>query len=485
MYSVIEANKYLKNKKVENNSFRPKFHFAPEFGWVNDPHGIVKFKGKYHIYFQYYPFDTTNPETCWGHTSTKDFIHFDKTKCVITPDKEYDKLGCWSGSVIVKNGLVFLFYTGFTKNNNDEYRQTICLAVSDDGINFEKYGENPLIDEKLIPHQASKVDFRDPCIFEKGGTYYLLVGSKNEMDKKAFLLLYRSKDLIHFEFDHIVLEEENFGTMFECPNILQFKTQDFIILSPQNVLPKKDSFFNVSSNVYFNTNKVLEKQAINLKRVREIDHGLEFYATNVSDKNKIAVSWLQMWGRRYYLHEIKEDFINSFSLFKKVKRSYNQLKFIPLKNYNKYLKNEVSFAGFIDENKTFEAKIGRCTKLKIELFDIKNKTINIKLLKNEDEFALLSIDGNSKRIILDRRKLKEQLYGVDPSSSKEGYRYINIDKNLNNIELNIYIDNYIVEAFLNDYKDSLSFLAFSRGEDIVIESKDHIEYKIEKYDVVI
>ena len=41
--------------------YRPQFHFSPKENWMNDPNGLVFYKGRYHLFYQYYP-----DSTVWG-----------------------------------------------------------------------------------------------------------------------------------------------------------------------------------------------------------------------------------------------------------------------------------------------------------------------------------------------------------------------------------------------------------------------------------
>ena len=34
---------------------RPSFHLSSRVGWMNDPNGFSYYKGKYHLFYQYYP----------------------------------------------------------------------------------------------------------------------------------------------------------------------------------------------------------------------------------------------------------------------------------------------------------------------------------------------------------------------------------------------------------------------------------------------
>ena len=78
----------------------------------------------------------------WGHARTKDFLDWEEFPVALYPDKDYDNRGCWSGTAIVKNDVLYLFYTSL---RSKEKEQTVSVAYSTDGIRFEKYSQNPVI----------------------------------------------------------------------------------------------------------------------------------------------------------------------------------------------------------------------------------------------------------------------------------------------------------------------------------------------------
>ena len=39
-----------------NDSY-PKFHVFGPKGWINDPNGLIFYKGQYHVFYQFYPKD--------------------------------------------------------------------------------------------------------------------------------------------------------------------------------------------------------------------------------------------------------------------------------------------------------------------------------------------------------------------------------------------------------------------------------------------
>ncbi len=477
MFTVNEANEFIKNYKTKRSVFRPKFHFAPKVGWINDPYGLVKFNGIYHLFYQYHPFDNINDDMTWGHITTKDFIHFKEEKVAITPDQYYDNKGCWSGSVLVEGDTMYLFYTGFSLHEDNKYYQTINLAYSKDGINFTKSPLNPIIGVDKIPSFANIYDFRDPCVFVKNDIIYLIIGTKN--DKEAMTLLYSSKDLKEFKFEKVLLRDFRYGTMFECPNLLTLNDYNFLIMSPQNVMPIDDSFLNVSSSVYVSLGKDVLSSNEHIEYIKEIDHGFEYYAPTIDNKEKICVSWLQMWGRRYYLHEINDDFINTLSLFKDcILDEENHIRFIPRKEYDKVFSLKNCYEGVVKNNEEISFKFGLHYRAKMKIELVNHNVFEINLTKNKDEEVKLIISKLENKIYLDRRSLKIQLYGVDHTMSTLGLRYLNIDLSKDYLNFDIFVDGSTIEIFVDDYKESFSLLSFSKGKELSISSFLEAKYEI-------
>ena len=66
------------------------YHYKPKKGWVNDPNGLVYFKGYYHIFYQHAPnFETPWKEPMhWGHARTKNFIDWEELPVALFPDRD-------------------------------------------------------------------------------------------------------------------------------------------------------------------------------------------------------------------------------------------------------------------------------------------------------------------------------------------------------------------------------------------------------------
>ncbi len=111
--------------------------------------------------------------------------NFDGSTWDIFPDPIIDvgEPGSWDErhaldpAAILVGGKVFLYYTG----SSQQADRAICLAVSDDGLHFKKYGHNP-----VIIGGAPEVVYRDSTIY--------LYFWKQVPGKKGFQIHYATSD---------------------------------------------------------------------------------------------------------------------------------------------------------------------------------------------------------------------------------------------------------------------------------------------------
>src|SRR3954453_23160491 len=87
--TVLITAAFLKSspwQKLYNEPYRPQIHFSPKGNWMNDPNGLVFYKGTYHMFFQYYPDSTVWGPNYWGHATSRDLVHWTEGSTALAPD---------------------------------------------------------------------------------------------------------------------------------------------------------------------------------------------------------------------------------------------------------------------------------------------------------------------------------------------------------------------------------------------------------------
>ena len=97
-------------------NFKPVFHITGEKGWINDPNGVVKFQGKYHVFYQHHPYSCEWGPMHWGHVVSDDLLTWTYLPYALVPGDEFDKDGCFSGSSLVIDDTLYIVYSGFIFN---------------------------------------------------------------------------------------------------------------------------------------------------------------------------------------------------------------------------------------------------------------------------------------------------------------------------------------------------------------------------------
>lgn len=143
--------------------FRPQYHFTPKKNWMNDPNGLVYYKGEYNLFYQYNPFGVKWGYMSWGHAVSPDLVHWKHLPLALP---EANGVMCFSGSAVVdwhdtsgfgRKGRppLVAIYTGMRVADG---RQFQCLAFSNDkGLTWTKFSGNPVID-------IGSRNFRDPKV---------------------------------------------------------------------------------------------------------------------------------------------------------------------------------------------------------------------------------------------------------------------------------------------------------------------------------
>lgn len=453
---------------------RPQLHFTAKKGWINDPNGCIYFRNKFHIFFQHNEHSNEQVNICWGHAISDDLINFEEVGDAILNDKQYDKIGCWSGGAVVLKNRLYLLYTSFGYGEDGRMQQTISLVYSDDGIHFEKYEHNPVIRNEDKPSGCSIEDFRDPFIYRENDTFYVMIGTKNENQSEAMILLYKSEDLIHYQFVKVLTRSDKHGTMFECPSMGTYKNYDLLIFSPQNKKKVGYDFDNISSSVY-QINK--HKQPFILNRVKEIDHGSDFYAPLLfkGDKNLYMLAWNYMWGRNYLHQTFELPWCGNLTLPRILKIKNYQLRQYPI-SLDRCLPN-ISNIEVLENKEITVVSNQKVFEIKIKLNSLNDSKVRIILNGYDEDKVEICFDYHNEVVTFDKSNLKNKLGGLEANSTSQGIRKCRLIK-CKNETIDLIFDEHITEIFFNDYRDSMTNLTFIDLKSVTISSSTKLNLEI-------
>ena len=264
--------------------FRPQYHHTPTYGWMNDPNGMFYKDGVYHLFYQWNPYGSQWENMTWGHSTSRDLIHWEAQSTAIEPDALGD---IFSGSCVVdkKNNQVIAMYTSAGKS------QLQSMAISkDNGKTFQKYAGNPVLVSK-------EEDFRDPKAFwnPEIQKWNLILAVGQEM------YIYSSPDMKEWTY------ESSFGKnlgchdgVWECPDLMKLQVrgtdkQKWLLIC--NINPGGP--FGGSATQYFVGEFDGHQFTCEHQDTRWMDYGKDHYATvtfdNAPDGRHIALAWMSNW----------------------------------------------------------------------------------------------------------------------------------------------------------------------------------------------
>jgi beta-fructofuranosidase len=197
---------------------------------MNDPHPIY-FKGAYHMFYQYsfLPDDPYGGPHSWGHAMSRDLVHWEHMPPAITP-KDHGIAAdrhIWSGCLVDNQGVGTAIYT---IENLDIWTST---STDEDLRVFKKYEANPII-KGPPPEPGILGEMRDPCVWKEPDGWYLTVGSGLKDGKGSLLPLYKSSDLVHWQYLHPLYRGDparQDHTFCECPGFFPLGDKYVLTLS--------------------------------------------------------------------------------------------------------------------------------------------------------------------------------------------------------------------------------------------------------------
>ncbi|MFB6118483.1 glycoside hydrolase family 32 protein [Halosegnis sp.] len=267
-------------RETVDDPARPGYHFTPPANWLNDPNGLIKWNGRYHVFYQYNPAGPFHNTIHWGHAVSDDLIHWTDEPVALAPSPEGpDRDGCWSGCAVDDDGTATILYTG-----GDGRTQLPCLATTDDHnlCQWEKHGNNPVIEAPpaeldILETEHWRAEFRDHSIWRANGEWHQIIGT-GLADRGGAALLYTSTDLREWHYQGpLLVGDDGPGTVWECPELLDLGEKQLLHVS------------NYENVAYFLGEQ--DGTSFDVQRRGLLDHG-DFYAPqSMRDGDRVL-----MWG---------------------------------------------------------------------------------------------------------------------------------------------------------------------------------------------
>lgn len=415
--------------------FRPRFHFTPARNWMNDPNGLLFYKGKYHLFYQHNPEGNLWGNMSWGHATSSDLFTWEHLPLAISFD---DEIGIFSGSAVVdyKNTTGFgslenpAMVAIFTAHLHTGTHQSQHLAYSlNEGLTWQRFEGNPVLDESMK-------DFRDPKVtWDSSTDTWLMTIAKPEEHKISF---YRSPDLKSWKHLSDFGPLAAIGGCWECPDLFPLTTPDGRIHWALLVSLNPGGIAGGSGTQYFIGDWDGTTFTTEQSESKWIDYGRDNYAgvtfNDAPDGARVFLGWMSNW---IYAREIPtEIWRSSMTLPRKLE------------------------VGLIEGDLYLISKPIYPSDGTVHRFTINTAAdSSITLTSNSDE-VVISFISSEKIFTIDRSKawLADLVEQPQRSAAISG----------SEIDIEIFIDNGSLELFATAAALSMTSLHLLKAEDVSI-----------------
>lgn len=473
---------------ANREKFRPIYHHTPAYGWMNDANGLVYKDGEYHLYFQYNPYGSKWGNMHWGHSVSKDLVHWTHEQPAIARDT----MGhIFSGSCVVDHNntagfgkdAIIAFYTSHKGLPGNHQRQQQCIAYSlDNGRTYTKYEGNPVV----TPFDGLE-NFRDPKVFwyAPQNKWVMIVSADKNMR------FYESKDLKKWSY----MSEWGAGygpqpNQFECPDFFEMAVDGnaqhkkwvmIVNINPGFVYGGSGTMYFVGQ---FDGHKFTCDTAPN--DVKWLDWGKDHYATVTYSNTPgriIAMPWMSNW--QYANLTPTQQFRSQNALPRELKlytadNGELLVSAAPVKE-TEALRNKATDLGSFEGEK--QAKIDNEGAFELD-FDLQAGTADkcgVEIANAKGEKVSIYYDAKAQRFVMDRAESGITEFGnkVEPhqlDNAQSLKRYKEVTVNYHNAfalgtwapvpikadahHVQIFVDKSSVELFVDGGRIAMTNLVF-------------------------
>lgn len=427
--TLIEEEQKRKIDDRNKDQWQLGYHLMPIMGWLNDPNGLCQFKDEYHVFYQYSPLEVNGGLKYWGHYVSKDFINWERRDIALYPDSKYDCHGVYSGSVMIEDDTMYIYYTGNVKHTgNHDYiltgrEQNTIMVESKDGKVFSNK-KLLMTNEDYLNNMTKHV--RDPKVWKQKNIYYMILGARDK-ENIGQALIYKSLDKEKWEFERKLCSKKSLGYMWECPDIFNIGNKKVLMISPQGIEKEGYKYNNVYQSGYMFISGINNNE---LDEFRELDRGFDFYAPQSFEDSKgrrIIIGWMGLPDIPYTNPTINKGWQHCLTLPRELKIINNKIYQFPLDEYKQLRNNKRIF--------------------------IINEGLNIECNNRVFE-SVVNFEGKINELAIDLRKDVNITYKnriLSLNLGKSGYGRLNRSVKLRELKsIRIFSDNSSLEIFVND-----------------------------------
>lgn len=278
------------------------YHLAPERGWLNDPNGMVRHEGRWHVFFQHNPAAPVHDAIAWGHASSQDLARWDLHPLAFGPTPGGpDATGCWSGCFLPGLERPAVAYSGIAA---EPPHSTVCVRTgSPDLMTWSA--------PRVVAGTPEDVRvMRDPFVLQHGGRGLAILGAGLD-DGRPAMVLYELQDPWRWDYLGVWLTPDSSPALadagpadvWECPQLVPVEDRWVLVLSLHDR--------GVLGQVVGCVGDLVDDGGVPrfvAERVDVLDTGNCFYAPQVAldgERSPWVMGWVREEGRD--LHEPAAD----------------------------------------------------------------------------------------------------------------------------------------------------------------------------------
>lgn len=466
-------------EKVNQSKWRQTFHIQPKTGLLNDPNGLVYYKGNYHIFHQWFPLGAVHGLKYWYHYTSKDLTHFKDEGIALSPDTEFDSHGVYSGSAFEYDDKLHLMYTGNARDDEWNRKSSQMVAVQQEDGTFKKF-ENPVIHD--TPNGYTE-HFRDPKVWRENDKYYAIFGIQRD-NETGTAVVYESDNIKEWTLKgEIQTDLQNFGYMWECPDLFKLNGTDVFIFSPQGIEPENNQFENIYQSGYIMGDFNIDTLKFNHKDFVELDQGFDFYAPQTfldENDNRILIGWMGLPEIDYATDE--EGWAHCLTIPRVLTIENGKLMQRPIKALENLRTNKETAEGYANKHSVkLHPYEGKQFELMIDILENEATEIYFDVRVSKKCSTQLIYNTKTKQLTLERFESGIVSEAVDKTT-----RTTTLDQDLK--QLRIYSDTSSLEIFVNDGERVLTTRIFPDENAVNFRTSTEsgqVYLKFTKYDLQI